>query len=75
MPRSALHSDGLTEAHDIGHDTVLGSRDYTPSQREMLREEHEAMARMRLLESRRRLGVRRTKHGRGSKLEDLMRGD
>lgn len=83
MPRSALHSDGLTESPSLdtgpvdanAGNAVLGSGNYSEAQREMFREEYEARAKMRLLESRRRLGVRRRKWGRGSKLEDLMRGD
>ena len=41
----------------------------------MMREEVDAQAKMRLCESRRRLGVKRKRYGKGTKLEDLMADD
>lgn len=78
MPRSELHSDGLTEVPH--YEPGTGTRpEYNMahlsmfSNRSSMREVQVGQARRRLYESGKRLGVKRMRGGKGRKLEDLIR--
>ena len=78
MPRSELHSDGLTEVPHLEPGT--GSRpEYNMAHLSMFSNRssvwavQDGQARRRLHESQKRLRVKKTREGKGRKWEDFMR--